>query len=117
VLWNLVRDRRFEGLKFRRQALVAGSVCDFVCAELKLVVELDGGVHAMRQEWDAARDVRLSDAGFTVLRSSNETFLSNPNAIFDAIRLHAAGVRMKPPHPSRFAAHLLPQGEKDQSTT
>ncbi len=115
VFWNDVRDRRFEGLKFRRQSPVAGSVCDFVCAELRLVVELDGGVHDLREHEDAARDARLRAAGFEVLRSANEAFLNNPNRLFDAIRLRASHMRTQTPHPSRFAAHLLPQGEKDHS--
>jgi len=44
----MLRGRRFEGFKFRRQAPVAGAIADFFCAELRLVVELDGGVHALR---------------------------------------------------------------------
>ena len=130
ILWGYVRDRRFEGLKFRRQSAVAGSVCDFVCAELRLIVELDGGVHRLREAEDAIRDEKLRNAGFTVVRSGNEAFLSNPNRLFDAIHSHAATVRTAtaagpqpiaralgnvepPPHPSGSAAHLLPRGEKD----
>ncbi|MGA0546209.1 endonuclease domain-containing protein [Brevundimonas sp. VNH65] len=114
ILWSHVRDRRFDGWKFRRQSPVAGAVCDFVCADLKLVVELDGGVHRLRPEQDDLRDARLREAGFTVLRSANEAFLSNPNHLFAAIRRHAASLQTPPPHPSRFAAHLLPRGEKDK---
>jgi very-short-patch-repair endonuclease len=117
VFWNLVRDRRLDGLKFRRQTPVAGSVCDFVCLELKLVVELDGGIHRLREAEDGLRDAKLRSAGFAVLRSGNQTFLENPNAFLAAIRHHASNVRIEPPHPSRSAAHLLPRGEKDASPT
>ncbi|MGO4688392.1 endonuclease domain-containing protein [Brevundimonas sp. 2YAF1] len=41
-LWTLLRNRGFEGWKFRRQAPVAGYVTDFLCLDLKLVIELDG---------------------------------------------------------------------------
>ncbi|WP_298158379.1 DUF559 domain-containing protein [Brevundimonas sp.] len=112
VFWHHVRDRRFEGLKFRRQSPIAGSVCDFVCLELRLVVELDGGVHRLREAEDGLRDQKLERAGFIVIRSGNEAFLSNPNVLFDAIRSHAAALGKRTPHPSGSAAHLLPQGEK-----
>jgi len=112
VLWGHLRDRRFEGLKFRRQSPLAGSICDFVCLELRLVVELDGGVHRLREAEDALRDQKLERAGFTVIRSGNEAFLSNPNVLFDAIRSHAEALGKQTPHPSGSAAHLLPQGEK-----
>ena len=112
VFWGYVRDRRFEGLKFRRQSAVAGSVCDFVCTELRLIIELDGGVHRLREVEDGIRDEKLQRAGFTVLRSGNEAFLTNPNVLFDAIRSHAAALGKQTPHPSGSAAHLLPQGEK-----
>ncbi|HYD27309.1 endonuclease domain-containing protein [Brevundimonas sp.] len=112
-LWTLVRGRRFEGLKFRRQAPVAGKIVDFLCPELKLVIELDGGVHDLRSVEDAERDLLISEAGFLVLRSGNEAFLRNPNILLDAIRLRASEMRNRPPHPSGSAAHLLPRGEKD----
>ncbi|WP_332679203.1 endonuclease domain-containing protein [Brevundimonas sp.] len=102
-LWEMLRDRRFEGLKFRRQAPVAGSVTDFLCPQLKLVVELDGGVHRIREVEDALRDRKLAEVGFTVLRSGNEAFLRNQNDLLGAIRLHAMSVSRHPPHPSGSA--------------
>lgn len=102
-LWEMLRDRRFEGLKFRRQTPVAGSITDFLCPELKLVIELDGGVHALREFEDAERALKLAAASFTVLRSGNGSFLRNPNELLDAIRLHAASKRTHPPHPSGSA--------------
>ncbi len=112
-LWAMLRNRGFQGLKFRRQTPVAGAVADFFCADLKLILELDGGVHRLREAEDAVRDQRLIEAGFTVLRVGNEAFLRNPNVLLTAIRDHAASVRTEPPHPTGSAGHLLPRGEKD----
>ena len=112
-LWTLLRGRRFEGLKFRRQAPVAGKIVDFLCPEIKLVIELDGGIHDLKLIEDAERELLIAEAGFLVLRSDNEAFLRNPNILLDAIRLRATGMRNQPPHPSGSAAHLLPRGEKD----
>lgn len=89
VLWTMVRGRRLAGLKFRRQEPVAGAVCDFVCLEARLVVELDGGVHRLHVDRDEARDASLRQAGFSVLRWPNEAFLANPNPLLEAIRKHA----------------------------
>ena len=88
-LWAMLRGRRFEGLKFRRQTPVAGAIPDFVCPEIRLVIELDGGIHDLKAVEDAARDLRLAEAGFTVLRFRNEAFLRNPGIILAAIRQHA----------------------------
>jgi very-short-patch-repair endonuclease len=100
AMWKLLRDRRFEGLKFRRQTRIGPWIADFCCYELKLVIELDGGVHRLREDADRMRDADLARRGFTVLRFGNEAVLTNPNVVFDAVR-HRAGRR--PPHPSGFA--------------
>ncbi|MDI1326745.1 MAG: endonuclease domain-containing protein [Brevundimonas sp.] len=89
ILWEMLRGRRFEDLKFRRQAPVAGFVVDFLCPDLRLVIELDGGVHDLREAEDAARDERIRLAGYTVLRFRNNAFTTNPNLVLDAIRQHA----------------------------
>lgn len=79
-----------------------------------MIVELDGGVHKLHEAQDAERDARLEQAGFMVLRSDNEAFLSDPNTLLGAIRLRATQVRTQPPHPSRSASCVLPRGEKGE---
>jgi very-short-patch-repair endonuclease len=46
LLWRLLRDRRLEGQKFRRQVPMGPYVLDFVCFRNRLVVEADGPFHA-----------------------------------------------------------------------
>lgn len=55
-LWEALRKRRLNGLKFRRQHPVAQFILDFYCVERQLAVEVDGGVHATLEQ--AARDKR-----------------------------------------------------------
>ncbi|MFY9261852.1 MAG: DUF559 domain-containing protein [Gallionella sp.] len=55
------------GCKFRRQHPYLDDVLDFVCLEKCLIVEVDGGQHLENQR-DQARDGRLQQAGFRVLR-------------------------------------------------
>src|SRR5439155_23770635 len=55
LLWQRLRAGRIEGLHFRRQQVIEGFVVDFYCDAAGLVVEVDGAVHAKRQEYDAER--------------------------------------------------------------
>jgi len=59
--WEILRDRRMLGFKFRRQHIIHGFIVDFYCHELKLVLEIDGKGHASpdRVQYDAARTQRL----------------------------------------------------------
>ena len=69
----LLRARRCGGLKFRRQVVLYGVVVDFYCAELKLAIELDGGIHDANEvvAYDRARGEHLSWHGIRVRRIRN----------------------------------------------
>ncbi len=71
LLWQQLRANRLGGLHFRRQQVIAGFIADFFCHAAGLVVEVDGGVHADRQEYDAERDHVLASHGLRVLRLAN----------------------------------------------
>jgi len=62
------------GLKFRRQHVIAGFVVDFSCAELRLVLELDGPGHtdAIQRDYDATRTAHLESRGLHVIRLKND---------------------------------------------
>jgi len=85
LFWELVRDRRFMQLKFRRQHQIADYVVDFYCHEHRLVVELDGGVHAERRKRDHKRDAWLESQGFRVLRFTNEELFEDPQSVLARI--------------------------------
>jgi len=72
--WGGLRGRQVVGLKFRRQQIVCGFVVDFFCADARLIVELDGGIHEEpeQHEHDARRTAALSAAGFTIIRIPND---------------------------------------------
>lgn len=70
--WDLLRGRRFHGWKFRRQQVICGFIVDFYCAEHRVALELDGPIHASRQEYDEARTSILEQRGVRVLRLRNE---------------------------------------------
>ena len=71
IFWSEVRNRKLGGYKFKRQFLIGRYIVDFVCVEKRLIVELDGPFHAMRQTYDTERDAFLNAQGYRVLRFPN----------------------------------------------
>ena len=80
VLWHELRTNRFQGLHFRRQQVIDGFIADFYCHRARLVVEVDGAVHAQRAEYDQARDRHLATLGLEVLRFPASRIESSPKA-------------------------------------
>ncbi len=79
LLWECLRDRRLNNLKFRRQHPAANTtfVVDFFCHECKLAIELDGSIHADQQQADQWRQQALEDIGLTVVRFTNDAVLND----------------------------------------
>ncbi len=89
-LWNLLRAKRFQGLKFRRQALIGNYIADFVCTEKRLIIELDGGQHNEPQniEDDRLRTEYLESKGYKVLRFWNNEVWDNIEGVCEEIKKH-----------------------------
>jgi very-short-patch-repair endonuclease len=85
-LWSALRRRALDGHRFRRQHPLGPYIVDFVCLERKLAIELDGGQHATREEYDRARTARIEADGFTVLRFWNDDVLGNLAGCLHVIR-------------------------------
>jgi very-short-patch-repair endonuclease len=86
VLWNRIRNRQIDGHKFVRQVPILGYICDFVCRDLRVVVEVDGGQHNGSKA-DAVRDRRLTEEGYTVLRFWNNDVLGNIEGVLTTIQI------------------------------
>ena len=89
-LWNVLRDRRLGGWKWRRQVPRGPYIVDFLCVEAALVVELDGSQHAEQADYDARRTAYLNRLGLTVIRFANAAVLTNRDGVCLAI-LDACG--------------------------
>ena len=74
LMWEMIRDGRFEGLKFLRQHIIDDFLVDFVCRERGIIIEVDGGYHLdpAQQEDDQLRTEKLEALGFNVIRFRNE---------------------------------------------
>jgi len=85
-LWQVLRNRRLDGIKFRRQAAIGPFVVDFLCVTSRLVIEIDGGQHVADQLADKARTEYLESKGFRVVRFWNHDLLQNLEGVLSEIR-------------------------------
>ena len=97
-LWARLRDRRLLGVKFKRQMPIGPYIADFCCREMKLIVELDGGQHAARADYDVARTAHLQALSYRVVRFWGNEALSNTNGVLQRIAqaLTSAGPSPRP---------------------
>ncbi|CAN7557223.1 DUF559 domain-containing protein [Bosea sp. LjRoot90] len=86
ILWELLRSRRLDGMKFRRQEPLLGYTVDFLCLERKLVIEIDGRQHGWEHGYDAARTDEIERHGFMLIRFRNEEVLNDRDAVIARIR-------------------------------
>ena len=105
ILWNELKNRKFNGLKFRRQHPIQQYIADFYCHEKRLVIEVDGDIHngGDQNEHDLNRSAELDRLGIRVIRFSNEQVLNHINDILMEITKQVG-------NPSRPYSHS-PSGE------
>ena len=85
LLWHRLRRRRIGGFRFRRHVPVGHYICDFVCPQARLVIELDGSQHIERNDHDERRARFLQWQGLRVLRFWNADVLKHPDEVLTAI--------------------------------
>jgi len=82
MLWRALRGSALP-YRFRRQHPIGRRIADFACPARKLVIELDGGQHAVVT--DAARTAELAAHGYRVIRFWNNDILENLGGVMEAI--------------------------------
>jgi very-short-patch-repair endonuclease len=95
LLWQALRDKQLDGVKFHRQRPFTRYVLDFYAPSVKLVIEVDGGVHETLEQknYDQIRTDFLKENGLKVIRFTNEQVLDELEFCLEEIR-RAIG-----PHP------------------
>lgn len=117
-LWHHLRDRQLAGFKFRRQLPLGPYVVDFVCLQAKLIVEVDGGQHAVQRQADESRTAFLREQGFRVMRYWNNEVLAEIEGVLTQIQQALeSGSLLCPPHFDTPHPRPLPQGEREGQRT
>jgi len=84
-VWTHLRDKRLDGLKFRRQQPIGPYIVDFACLDKRLIIEIDGGQHN-QESVDLERDKWLTEQGYLILRFWNNDVFQNTNGVLETIR-------------------------------
>ena len=86
-LWNLLKNRQFHNLRFKRQAPIGEYIVDFVCPEIRLIIEIDGGQHNIPEniEYDNQRTNFLKNRGYHVIRFWNNDIYKNIDGVLKEI--------------------------------
>ncbi len=95
ILWSRLRSKQVDGYKFRRQQPVFEYIADFYCHELKLIIEVDGGIHTLPEVYksDIYRDKILKLNGYHVIRFENYEIETEIKESVERIRSLIAKIR------------------------
>jgi very-short-patch-repair endonuclease len=85
-LWNYLRLKRLNRVRFRRQHAIGRYVVDFCAPDQRLVIELDGSQHIQQAARDTSRTKYLEARGYRVLRFWNDQVLKDINGVVSAIQ-------------------------------
>jgi very-short-patch-repair endonuclease len=90
-LWNAIKSRKLDGLKFRRQHPIHWYVADFYCHEKRLIVEVDGEIHMALdvKDHDDNRSGELDRLGITVIRFTNHQIMNDLTGVLREIQSKA----------------------------
>lgn len=98
TLWQHL-SRRQLGVRFSRQMPLGPFFADFLCRDLKLVIECDGVSHDRAPEADARRDAWMQAEGYAVMRLTNTDVLRNAEGVVTMIREEVARLQALQTHP------------------
>ena len=86
-MWRILRGKRFQDLKFKRQVLIGNYIVDFLCENKKIIIEIDGGQHneELNIQSDNNRTHYLENNGYKVLRFWNDEVMKNINGVMEVI--------------------------------
>ena len=87
IIWDRVCKNQL-GVRIRRQHPIWKFIADFYCHEVKLVIEIDGGIHlrSENKEYDISRDIILKEFKIEILRLTNDEVINEPDLVIEKIR-------------------------------
>ncbi|MBL1279895.1 MAG: endonuclease domain-containing protein [Fluviicola sp.] len=84
-LWRALLCRNKMGVKFKRQRPIHNYIVDFLSQEINLIIEIDGNSHFNKGEYDAKRQRKLEELGFSFLRFGEGEVINNIAEVYSAI--------------------------------
>jgi restriction endonuclease S subunit len=90
LFWQQVHRKKFLGLDFDRQKIIGNYIVDFYCANVQVVIEIDGSSHDGKEEYDAARDAYLEGLGLTVIHITDEAVKKDLAETMEDVKNHPA---------------------------
>ncbi len=93
LFWQTIRNRQILGYKFNRQYPIVFEIndirrffiADFYCHQLRLVIEIDGGIHEKQKDYDKLRSAIIKRLGMHVFRFSNKEVLNDINVLVEKL--------------------------------
>lgn len=101
ILWEILRRKQFNWLKFRRQHPFGRYIADFYNSDNKLVIELDWKIHEQQIEYDNIRDDIIKKYWVNVLRIKNDEILNDIESVLNNINKFLSPERGKYPKGDR----------------
>ena len=86
AFWTQVHKKMFHGLDFDRQKVIGNYIVDFFVKKLGLVIEIDGGSHNDKEDYDTQRDKYLEGLGLKVFHTTDYDMLQHVNIVLDDLR-------------------------------
>ena len=83
IFWMQVHRKMFYGLDFDRQKVIGNYIVDFYVKRLGLVVEIDGGSHNEKKEYDSQRDQYLESLGLKVFHTTDFDVLHHVSLVLN----------------------------------
>jgi very-short-patch-repair endonuclease len=96
LLWEELRGKKLDKLKFRRQQPMQGYILDFYCEEIRLGVEVDGEIHlgVEQKKYDQQRSEYLAEYEIKIIRFTNDQVSSNMKEVLNLIKVAADQIRI-----------------------
>ena len=87
IIWDRVCKNQL-GTRIRRQHPIWKFIADFYCHEVKLVIEIDGGIHlrSENKEYDISREIILKEFQIEILRFTNDEVINEPGLVIEKIK-------------------------------
>jgi very-short-patch-repair endonuclease len=107
LLWQRVKHNQIGGLRFRRQHPISFFIADFYCHEARLVIEIDGGIHKGKHEFDDNRSAEMERYQIKVIRFKNDEV---ENHLDEVLKIIENEVRIRIQSPPLFSPPDPPGG-------